>query len=562
MIEVLCVDDEIALLELTKHFLEATGEFRVKTVQSAAAALSRMDEHGFDAVVSDYQMPEMDGIELLKTLRARGDGIPFILFTGRGREDVAIDALNKGADFYLQKGGNPRSQFAELSNLIRQSVSSRRTDAALRESEERYRQLAESAADAIFTIDASGRILYINSAGSRLFGRAPEAVIGENVELLTPHGAAFVGLSKVTDVLRSGRSMRLVERMPAEKNCQSWFDLLLVPLRDRSGKAASVLGIARDITELKKNEARITRLNRMYAFLMRTNEAIVRVRDMESLFMETCRIVVESGGFKMAWVGLLDRATGAIRMISCHGIEEGVRESLRMSFRDEPAGQGPLERAVRSGEIVVVNDIANDPGTAPWKAVAAELGFRSIAAMPFFSGKNVVASMVIYSDEIDFFDKEEVELLREVSYDISFALGSMDRDKTMQRSEDKSACQSFIIEGMEDAFFVSDEKSLVTGWNKAAEELFGWTADEALGRDSSALLKTEWVDMAEDEVKRLLGETGRVRVRASHRSKSGDVIITESVVNAVLGPQGRTKGYVTASRPVAVRKVAGGAVSD
>jgi PAS domain S-box-containing protein len=182
--------------------------------------------------------------------------------------------------------------------------------------------------------------------------------------------------------------------------------------------------------------------------------------------------------------------------------------------------------------------------------------------MPFFSGKNVVASMVIYSDEIDFFDKEEVELLREVSYDISFALGSMDRDKTMQRSEDKSACQSFIIEGMEDAFFVSDEKSLVTGWNKAAEELFGWTADEALGRDSSALLKTEWVDMAEDEVKRLLGETGRVRVRASHRSKSGDVIITESVVNAVLGPQGRTKGYVTASRPVAVRKVAGGAVSD
>jgi DNA-binding response OmpR family regulator len=78
--------------------------------------------HPYDVIVADYLMPEMDGIEFLKGLRASGCTIPFIIFTGKGREDVAIEALNSGADFYLQKGGNPRSQFAELGNMIRQAA--------------------------------------------------------------------------------------------------------------------------------------------------------------------------------------------------------------------------------------------------------------------------------------------------------------------------------------------------------------------------------------------------------------------------------------------------------
>jgi len=109
MISALYVDDEPALLEIGKLFLERSGDVAVETEVSALRALKRIASGSFDAVISDYQMPEMDGIELLRKVRASGSRIPFIIFTGRGREEVVIEALNEGADFYLQKGGEAKS---------------------------------------------------------------------------------------------------------------------------------------------------------------------------------------------------------------------------------------------------------------------------------------------------------------------------------------------------------------------------------------------------------------------------------------------------------------------
>jgi PAS domain S-box-containing protein len=133
---VLYVDDEAALLEVGKLFLERDGEFSVDTVLSASAALEMLKNNTFNAIVSDYQMPGMDGIAFLKEVRSRFDNIPFILFTGKGREEVVIQALNGGADFYLQKGGQPTAQFAELSHKIIQAVSRKRAEKELRASRE------------------------------------------------------------------------------------------------------------------------------------------------------------------------------------------------------------------------------------------------------------------------------------------------------------------------------------------------------------------------------------------------------------------------------------------
>lgn len=130
MISVLYVDDEPDLLELGKLFLEQDGTFTVTTAESGAQALALLEETAFDAIISDFQMPEMDGIALLLEIR-RISGIPFILFTGRGREEVVINAINSGADFYLQKGGDPKAQFAELKHKILQAISRARAEHAL-----------------------------------------------------------------------------------------------------------------------------------------------------------------------------------------------------------------------------------------------------------------------------------------------------------------------------------------------------------------------------------------------------------------------------------------------
>ena len=134
-IRVLYVDDEPSLLEIGKLFLEREGTFIVDTLTSVSEALTWLNTKRYDAILSDYQMPEMDGITFLKQIRTSGNATPFIVFTGRGREDVVIEALNNGADFYIQKGGEPKSQFAELSNKIRYAVSRKHSEEALGESE-------------------------------------------------------------------------------------------------------------------------------------------------------------------------------------------------------------------------------------------------------------------------------------------------------------------------------------------------------------------------------------------------------------------------------------------
>ena len=111
-IATLFVDDEPALLEVAKAFIESEGNVHVDVATSAEAALDVLSTQRYDAIVADYQMPGMNGIEFLKALRGKRDNTPFILFTGRGREEVVIEALNNGADFYLQKGGDPKCQFA------------------------------------------------------------------------------------------------------------------------------------------------------------------------------------------------------------------------------------------------------------------------------------------------------------------------------------------------------------------------------------------------------------------------------------------------------------------
>ena len=131
MISILYVDDETMLLSLVKIYLERNGEFAVTIAPGAAEAKDLLTHQSFNAIISDYQMPGMDGIEFLKHLKMEGDTTPFILFTGRGHEEVVIEALNTGDDFYLQKGDEPTSQFAELSHKIRSAVFRRRAERKL-----------------------------------------------------------------------------------------------------------------------------------------------------------------------------------------------------------------------------------------------------------------------------------------------------------------------------------------------------------------------------------------------------------------------------------------------
>ena len=174
MITILYVTSEPTLLDIAKRFLESNGDFVVNVALSAQDGLAMLSDIQFDVIVSDYQMPNTDGLTFLKLLRASGNTTPFIIFTGRGREDIASDALNSGADFYLQKGGDPESQFLELTYKIQQAVRRNRAENALKISEARFRDLFERADDLIMILSPSGMFQYVNEGWNRVLEYSKE----------------------------------------------------------------------------------------------------------------------------------------------------------------------------------------------------------------------------------------------------------------------------------------------------------------------------------------------------------------------------------------------------
>ena len=125
-IKILFVDDDKLLLTQTKIFLERSDyEFDVDTARDVGEALGLVEEIDYDAIVSDYKMGERDGLDLLKAIRKKSETLPFIMFTGKGNETVAQQALNFGADRYIRKHGDARSQYDKLAEALVEEISKR-----------------------------------------------------------------------------------------------------------------------------------------------------------------------------------------------------------------------------------------------------------------------------------------------------------------------------------------------------------------------------------------------------------------------------------------------------
>ena len=124
--KILLVDDDPEFLDAAERYLEREDDrIEVDTASSPEAGLNLLDEEGYDAIVSDYKMSKMDGLEFLETIRKeKGDEITFVIFTGKGCEEVAMEALNLGADRYVMKGGDIRLQFEDLADALFNEVHS------------------------------------------------------------------------------------------------------------------------------------------------------------------------------------------------------------------------------------------------------------------------------------------------------------------------------------------------------------------------------------------------------------------------------------------------------
>ena len=169
-LQILYVDDEKLMHEPFRLYMETLGLVSVDAVDSGREALARLSSLKYHAIVSDYQMPGMDGIQLLKNLRSSGNDLPFIIFTARGREEVVIEAINNGADYYLMKGEDPESMFTEMLHVIQSAVIEREERENLRVTKERLRAILDNTHDAIVLFDMNYNAIYVNPSFQETFG--------------------------------------------------------------------------------------------------------------------------------------------------------------------------------------------------------------------------------------------------------------------------------------------------------------------------------------------------------------------------------------------------------
>ncbi|MGF3522499.1 MAG: PAS domain S-box protein, partial [Candidatus Bathyarchaeia archaeon] len=295
-IRVLCVDDDRAFLEVARELLCMEGDFDVDLAFSVDEAFKKLELGYYDAVVSDYEMASKDGLQFLGELRKQGNAIPFVLFTGKGREEVAIRALNLGANYYLNKQGSPQTVYGELAHAIVSSVKSARAEVALRESETRFRQFFESEPVYSYIISPTGLLMDVNRYALEHLGYSKEELVGKAVFTLYAPSSREKAKALFKQFLETGQ-IRDQELSVLTKSGEERTVLLSVnSFYDESGKLLHSISVQKDITELKKTQQKLVAAEEEWHATFNTIPDLIVVLDDQYQIVRANRALAEKLG--------------------------------------------------------------------------------------------------------------------------------------------------------------------------------------------------------------------------------------------------------------------------
>ncbi|HPY60259.1 MAG TPA: response regulator [Methanospirillum sp.] len=268
-ISVLYVDDDTDYHQIVSRFFEREEDLSVRLCSMAEDGLKALELEPFDVVVSDYQMPVMDGISLLKEVRNRYGRLPFILFTGRGREEVAIQAINNGVDYYLQKGGDPAAQFTDLFHKIRSLHQKNINESLARENERRFNTTLDRIHMVAFHLDEEGIVQYCNDFLLSLTGWKREEFLHQNFfELAVPPDLREMKKRLYKEAIKNEtisqhEEMKILLRSGEIRD----LDIINTDLRDEKGRFFGYMCIGEDVTEKKKAREKIAEMSRKFRLL-------------------------------------------------------------------------------------------------------------------------------------------------------------------------------------------------------------------------------------------------------------------------------------------------------
>ena len=314
-----------------------------------------------------------------------------------------------------------RHESLELGGSKRERIPVRE---ALRRSEERYRNVYNTAPLAFVIWDRDCCITGWNKCAEKFFGWSREEVIGRNFfeflipQRTRPHVEEIVaGLlrgelpsTSINENLTKGGEIVLCE----------WNNSILY---DSEGRVEGAISLALNITDRRRSEEALWKVNRALKMLSECNHALIRAANEENLLHSICQIIVEEGGYRLAWVGIATQdEKKAVIPVAQAGYEDGYLESLNITWDDTERGRGPTGTAIRIKKPSIAKDIFHDPKFAPWRAEATKRGYASSIAIPLIDNDRALGALNIYATEADAFNEEEVKLLAQLADDLSFGI--------------------------------------------------------------------------------------------------------------------------------------------
>jgi diguanylate cyclase (GGDEF)-like protein/PAS domain S-box-containing protein len=435
-IKVLLVEDQPNDAELCEHELRRAGlRFTSRRVCTRVEFQQALSDFPPDVILSDFSMPtDLDGIGALAIARAHVPDVPFVFVSGTIGEERAVEAMKGGATDYVIK-----DKLERLGPVVRRALQEARDrravlhiQDALRVSEARFRSFMEHLPGQASIRDDEGRYTFVNQMWETTFGLAAGEVLGKRSRDLA--GAGGDDLDRAhRSVLENNKAVSGVLKKGAAGS-ETWWLSHHFPITAGATGPMMVGTIAIDVTEQKLQEQKIARLSRIHAVLSGINSAIVRIRDIERLLDETCRIAVEDGGFGIAWIGTIAPDTGEVTPIASAGLEPGEHVThSTLVVSGKPQAEGAIAAMIQSGKPEICNDLAaRGKRMSPRRQEAVRRGYRSVVALPLVTGGCVAGTICLYAREADSFNKDELKLLMQLAADVSFALEYIDKDRKLQ----------------------------------------------------------------------------------------------------------------------------------
>jgi two-component system cell cycle sensor histidine kinase/response regulator CckA len=317
--------------------------------------------------------------------------------------------------------------------------------------------------------------------------------------------------------------------------------------------------------EVARRTREAERARRTLLMVTRSIEAILRASTEEELFAGVCRVIVETGGYRMCWVGVAENdERKTVRPVAHHGFEDGYLEAIEVVWADVPTGRGPTGTAIREGRVVAGCYFANEGGLAPWKTEALRRGYASAAALPVSVQGETIGAISMYSDDAAPVVEEELHFLRQLAEDVAFGVQALRQRAARVRADAgreaallalSSEQDRFraLIEGSSDLTMVIDREGIIRFTNPTSFEVIGRSPGEL---DDSPVLDHIHPDdhprakRAMAEVLATPGATSRVEVRV--RRADGTYALVESGLRNLLDTPG-VGGIVVNNRDITER---------